>query len=128
MSKLPEKKHTRGIYVVWGTLYLLMLYAVVTSMQSVRQQAIADFSNPTAQQNWDKWRSDVANKITNQGTVDRRVSKSPETPTLRLLRDHFAVCLVGALLMTSLLFVSVMFFVNGVLFSPAFQPRTDSTL
>jgi hypothetical protein len=51
------------------------------------------------------------------GPVKRRVPGSLEPPALVLMRDHFAVCLGFALLLSTVLFGTFMFFVRGAMWS-----------
>jgi hypothetical protein len=54
--------------------------------------------------------------------VKRREPKSAEPPALVLMRDHFAVCLSLAVVLSSVLFGTFMFFVRGALTSPGPKP------
>ena len=45
--------------------------------------------------------------------------KSDEPPALVLMRDHFAVCLSGSLVISSVLFFFLAFLITGM-----FQPQT----
>ena len=56
------------------------------------------------------------------GPVKRREPKSLEPPALVLMRDHFAVCLGLALLLSTVLFGTFMFFVRGALASGSLTP------
>jgi hypothetical protein len=48
-------------------------------------------------------------------TVKRRAPKSAEPPALVLMRDYFAVCLALAIVLSTVLFGTFMFFVRGAL-------------
>jgi hypothetical protein len=45
--------------------------------------------------------------------VKRRPPKSPQPPALLLMRDYFGVCLALAIVLSSVLFATFMFFVRG---------------
>ena len=64
---------------------------------------------------WQAWREDVRQQQTNPGPVKRRVPKSDEPPALVLMRDYFAVLMVGAVLFSSLLYWIMAWFVTGIL-------------
>ena len=49
------------------------------------------------------------------GPVKRRVPKSAEPPALKLMRDHFGVCLGLSLVLSSVLFGTFMIFVRGAI-------------
>lgn len=96
-------------------LYIAMDAAVIFGMFQARSYALREFSGQEAQQNWDEWRDAVAKQADGTAPVARKLPKSAEPPTLRLLRDHFEVCLVGAMIATSLLYAMTTFFLLGAL-------------
>src|SRR5215213_5780479 len=87
----------------WIAGYFILLCVVVGTMFRLRQSAVADLSSPKSISNWQEWREDVREQQANRGPVERRVPKSNEPPALVLMRDFFAVLLVGAILFSSLL-------------------------
>lgn len=112
--------------IAWLVVYLLTMGAVVLGLATARRQAMAEFDSPTAQAEWQEFRDDMK-KIADDpaAPIDRRVPKSEEPPTLRLLRDYFGTVVLLALLLCSALFATFMFMVRGVFGGPAFQPRTE---
>ena len=124
MEKQSGYRFTAGDFV-WLVLYVCLLATVAWGMLRTRAYALADFSTPAAQQSWDEWREAVKRGKSETSPVQRKTPKSVQPPTLVLLRDHFPVCLTAAVVMSSLLFASLMFLIRGVLASPAFIPRED---
>ena len=101
--------------ILWGLTYLAVMAAVVAAMLKVRRDVSAVYGTPSAQTEWDDWRADAKQMAQGSGPVKRREPKSAEPPALVLMRDHFAVCLVGSLLLTSVLFGTFMIFIRGAL-------------
>lgn len=112
--------------VLWIVLYLCTMGAVVLGLHTAREQALANFSSADAQSEWDEFRSDMK-KISEDpdAPVARRVPKSEEPPTLRLLRDYYGTCVLLALLLCSALFATLMVMVRGVFGQSQFIPRND---
>ena len=99
----------------WLLAYLAILTLVVGGVFYGRAQALAVYGSPDAQSEWDAWREDAKKMSEGPGPVKRRVPKSAEPPALVLMRDHFAVCLAGSVLLTSVLFGTFMVFIRGAL-------------
>ena len=112
--------------VVWLVFYLLAMGGVVYGLDYARRLAIARFDSPEARDQWQEFRDDMK-KVADDPTapVDRRMPKSAEPPTLRLLRDYFGTCVLLALLLCSALFATFMFMLRGVFGGAAYQPRAD---
>ena len=105
--------------------YLVVVGAVVALVCWGRQWALAELASPAAKVQWEKWREDVqAGRDPQAGTVQRRVPQSSEPPGLVLMRDYFAVCLTGAVLFTSLLFLATTWLLVGAIAS---GPLTNGT-
>ena len=103
------------IDLIWLVLYAAVLAAVTGGLLRARYDALATFGTSTAQTEWDTWRSDAKDMALGAGPVKRREPKSPEPPALVLMRDHFAACLGLALLLSTVLFGTFMFFVRGAM-------------
>lgn len=99
----------------WIVGYVVMVCAVAGTMFRLRRSSVPDLSSPKAISAWQSWREDVREQRTNPGPVERRVPKSDEPPELVLMRDFFAVLMVGALLFSSLLYWIMAWFVTGIL-------------
>jgi hypothetical protein len=99
-------------------LWLVSLAATTGVLLYVRSSVLESFSTPQSRQEWDEWRQAVASGDANMGTVQRKTPKSEEPPTLVLLRDHFAACLVGLWLITSVLYGTLALLVRGVFSQP----------
>jgi hypothetical protein len=106
----------------WLTVYLLMIAVVVGAVMYGRQLAMEIYGSAAAQGEWDQWRADARKMAEQPSTVKRRAPQSVEPPALVLMRDYFAVCLAGALILSTVLFGTLMVFVRGALQ----VPTTDS--
>jgi hypothetical protein len=99
----------------WWTLgYVVLVCVVVGTMLWLRQSAVPDWSSPKSVSDWQAWQQDVREQQAKHGPVERRVPKSDEPPALVLMRDFFAVMMVGALLFSSLLYWIMAWFVTGI--------------
>jgi hypothetical protein len=99
----------------WAGGYVIVMGAVVGSMIWERHSVLTEMSTPSSLANWEVWREDVRQQQGNPGPVERRVPKSDEPPALVLMRDYFAVSMVGATFFTSLLYWIGAWFVTGAL-------------
>ncbi|WP_425614980.1 hypothetical protein NA78x_004864 [Anatilimnocola sp. NA78] len=106
-------------------ILLGMLLVVVTGgMFYGRQQAIAVYGDQSAQMEWDHWREEAKDLAKGIGPVTRRVPKSAEPPALKLMRDYFAVCLALALLLSGVLFMTMLAFIRGAFSTGKFVDRS----
>jgi hypothetical protein len=80
-----------------------------------RENAVETYGSDEAQTEWDQWRTDAKDMAMGAGPVKRREPKSLQPPALVLMRDHFAACLGLALLLSTVLFGTFMFFVRGAM-------------
>ena len=99
-------------------LYVVMLGGVVGGLFYVRNWSRTTFDNPNAQEEWETWRQAVQDQKATNGSVSRRVPKSPAPPSLVLLNDYFTVCLIISVVLSSVLFATFAFVINGVLTNP----------
>jgi hypothetical protein len=95
--------------------YAILMSIVVWSLMSARSWALAEMDTPQSIEQWREWREDVRDHPSELGPVQRRVPKSTEPPALVLMRDYFAVSLVGAVLFTTVLYCVIVWFVIGML-------------
>lgn len=98
----------------WIAGYVALIGVVVAAMFWARQSATSQLSSPESISNWQAWREDVRQHQAGDKAVERRVPKSDEPPALVLMRDNFAVMLVGALLFSTLLYWFTAWFVTGI--------------
>jgi hypothetical protein len=98
---------------LWMLAYLAVVAAVIGGAFAFRNFAFSVYGSPEAQAQWDAWRADAKKMEEQPGTVKRRAPKSAEPPALVLMRDHFLVCLVGAVVLSMVLFSTFMMFVRG---------------
>jgi UPF0716 family protein affecting phage T7 exclusion len=103
--------------IVWLIAYLVLIVAVVAGTFYGRQQALATYGTAQAQTEWDDWREKAKQLAQESGPVKRRVPGSAAPPALVLMRDHFGVCLTLALVLSTVLFGTLMLFVRGAAFS-----------
>jgi hypothetical protein len=101
----------------WILTYLTVLAAVAGLMFRMRSSALAVYGTPEAQAEWDAWREDAKRLAEESGPVKRRVPRSAAPPALVLMRDHFGVCLGLAVVLSTVLFGTLMLFVRGAAFS-----------
>jgi hypothetical protein len=107
---------TSNLVLVFALLgYVVLLGTAIWAMTAWRQSLIANLSTPEAQAAWEKWRAEAAQDDGTHGPVQRTVPKSPEPPSLVLMRDYFPACLVGLLLPLSALYAFIVWLVCGVL-------------
>jgi hypothetical protein len=99
--------------LAWIIAYLLMLAAVAGAVIYGRQRGLEIYGSAAAQGEWDQWRADARKMAEQPSTVKRREPQSVEPPALVLMRDYFAVCLTGALILSTVLFGTFMIFVRG---------------
>jgi hypothetical protein len=107
--------HPFRFSLTWLLAYIAVMALVLGSLIYGRSQALATYGNAEAQSEWDAWREDAKAMAAGSGPVKRRAPKSAEPPALVLVRDHFAACVGLALLLSSVLFGTFMFFIRGVL-------------
>jgi hypothetical protein len=124
MAAMPKKISIADL--LWLTLLVALLAAVAGAMFRIRN-IVLQSAGAESQQNWDEWREAVQEGQNQEGPVQRRIPKSAEPPAIVLLRDHFGVCLVIALVLSSVLFGTFVLFVRGVMNSPG-PPINSSSL
>lgn len=98
--------------------YAALLAAVIGGVFYGRAQALATYGSAEAQAEWDTWREDATRLAEGAGPVKRRAPKSAEPPALVLMRDYFVVCLGLAVVLSTVLFGTLMLFIRGALNAP----------
>jgi hypothetical protein len=102
--------------------YALLMAIIVGLVLRGRDWALSELATDTAHDQWQTWRDDAGSDRDPQaGTVARRVPRSSEPPGLVLMRDYFAVCLVAAVVFTSLIYAVIVWMLLG-----AFRSRAPS--
>jgi hypothetical protein len=104
--------------LLWLTVLIAMLAAVAGGMFRVRDSVLRS-ADAESQEAWEEWRASVREEQGDPGPVQRRVPRSEEPPALVLLRDHFAVCLAIALVLSAVLVGTFVLFARGVMNSPS---------
>jgi ferric-dicitrate binding protein FerR (iron transport regulator) len=121
-------------------IFVLFEAGVVWGMFQFRRSAVDVYGTSEGQQEWERWRSDVAKQseafdAAEKGLdqpmgplppVKRRVSKSAEPPALVLMRDQFVVCLAGAMLLSGAMFGSILLLLRGALVRGGAAKEDDS--
>lgn len=102
-------------YFAWLAAYIGLISLVVAGALYGRRAALAVYGTSAAQTEWDAWREDARQMAEASGPVKRRVPKSAEPPALVLMRDHFVICLAGAIVLSTVLFGTFMVLVRGAL-------------
>lgn len=102
--------------------YVLALVAVGWGLSTAREMVQGNYASPTAQQAWETWRTDVAQRTVRDSAVERDVPQSTDPPALVLLTDHFWSCLVVSLVITTALYWTLALMIGGVLATPAEVP------
>jgi hypothetical protein len=105
-------------------LLVLLLAAVTGALFYARSEAFRVYGDEAAQTEWDAWREDAAELAKGKGPVARRAPQSVAPPALKLMRDHFAICLALSLLLSSILFFTMLTFLRGAFSTPAFVDRS----
>jgi hypothetical protein len=114
VSKKPAfRRHgdrqRRGLLLLTGA-WLVFISLPPLGLAMVRERLLAWQSSPTAQQEWDRFRSAMREESTGEGPVKRKVPKSQEPPLKVWLRDYFTLAIAAWIL-----FGSVVFLVTGML-------------
>lgn len=110
---------------VWWALYLICMTFVVWGVYSARDAALESYGSSTAKSAWDTWRdkAEADSDPKGQGPVIRKQRESAEPPALVLMRDHFVACLGFAMLLSSILFVTLAVMFQGAM-ARAPRPRS----
>jgi hypothetical protein len=108
---------------LWVAGYAALVAVVVWAIASAREWALANLSTSQSVGEWQAWREDVKEQQGAGGPVARRIPKSAEPPGLVLMRDYFVVCLVGALIFTTLLYWLLVWLVAGMTGSSGLSER-----
>jgi hypothetical protein len=102
-------------WLPWLVAYAAVQAAVVVATFKARDWAIEQLATPKSQADWQTWRDDVKRQQGQPGPIQRRVPKSNEPPALVLMRDHFGVSFVAAVLFSTILYWVFAWFVTGVM-------------
>lgn len=105
----------RVTIVIWLAAYAIFITLIIAGLLYGRRQALSVYGTAEAQAEWDAWREDASKMTTGPGPVKRRPPKSPEPPALKLMRDYFGICLALAVILSTVLFSTFMFFLHGAL-------------
>ena len=100
--------------IVWLVIYLMTMAGLVGGLFATRNWALESFDSPQSKEEWRRWQEETLKQAEGEGPVLRRPARSAEPPTVVLLRDYFVTCLALALLLSSVLFLTLMFMIRGV--------------
>jgi hypothetical protein len=112
MSRVPRPSWSVAL---WLLGYALLVGLTVAGFVNGRSWAVRELDTPQARREWEEWRKAARQDDGSQGPVQRRPPKSPEPPTLILLRDHFAAALSTAILFETALYGVIVFLARGVI-------------
>jgi hypothetical protein len=104
-----------GFPIAWLLAYAAVIAVAVAGAFYGRHLALEVYGSAEAQAEWDAWRAGAEQLAEGAGPVKRRVPKSAEPPALVLMRDHFAVCLGGAVVLSTILFGTFMLLARGAM-------------
>ena len=110
---------------VWLLAYLVFLALIAGGVYYGRSRALAIYGSGEAQAEWDTWRADAKKMAEAPHPVKRRIPGSAEPPALVLMRDYFAICLGGSLVLSTVLFGTFMVLVRGALTTVHSRPPTS---
>ena len=102
---------------IWLVAYLLFLGLIAGGVFYGRSRALAIYGSGEAQAQWDTWRADAKKMAEAPHPVKRRIPGSAEPPALVLMRDYFAICLGGSLVLSTVLFGTFMMLARGAMSS-----------
>ncbi|MEZ6118846.1 MAG: hypothetical protein R3C28_20075 [Pirellulaceae bacterium] len=114
----PKSPAHLKLKLVLVAIYILLLAAVIGGLFLTRSWSRQTFGNQAAQQEWETWVEAVEAQETSDSSVRRRPPKSPVPPALVLLNDFFAQCLGISLVLTTVLYASLAYFLYGVIANP----------
>ena len=114
----PKSPTHLKLKLVLLAIYILLLAAVIGGLFLTQSWSRQTFGNQAAQQEWETWVEAVEAQDTNDSSVRRRPPKSPAPPALVLLNDFFGQCLAISVLLTTVLYASLAYFLYGVIASP----------
>lgn len=102
-------------WLPWIVAYVVFVAAVVLGVRKCREWTVTQLATPKSIADWQVWRKDVRRSQDQSPGVQRRVPKSSEPPALIMMRDHFVVSMLGAVLFSSALYWVLAWFVMGIL-------------
>lgn len=100
--------------LIWLIVYLATMAALVGGLFAARNWALQSYDTAASRAEWERWRQETAKQAAGDGPVSRRPARSPEPPTVVLLRDHFVTCLLMGVMLSSVLFTTLMVMIRGV--------------
>ena len=103
--------------------YVIMIGLLGWGLLRAQNWATASLSDAVARGDWQRFRDDVV-KMNSDSPVRRRIPKSKEPPALVLMRDHFTVCAVISVVLSSALYGTFALFVIGSLNRPHDDPSS----
>lgn len=128
-----DMKRSRSQAPVWPyvSIYLVISIGLIIALFQIRNRTLAEFDPQRDTAAWARWRSETATPDP-EATTARRPVVADAPPSYLLLRDHFAACLVGLWLTSSVPLAVTLWLLRAVLHSPESQRfaearRSDSS-
>jgi hypothetical protein len=109
-----NKRFLNRLLIVAFVGYIALVALVAYGMTAWRQSLLTNLTTPEAQSSWNEWRAEAAREDGTHGPVQRTVPKSPEPPSLVLMRDYFPACLAGLLIPLSALYGFIAWLALGI--------------
>lgn len=111
-------KRSRSHAPTWPyvSVYLVVSIGLIVALVQVRNRTLAEFDPHRDAVAWARWRSETATPDRGAPTV-RKPVVSDVPPSYLLLRDHFAACLVGLWLSSSVPLAVTLWLLRAVLHS-----------
>lgn len=110
--------------LLWLAAYFVVVVGIVVGLFALRDWALTTYGTEAEEANWQSWRETAAEQQTGEGSVLRSPPKSTKPPAVVLMSDYFAVCLVGALVVSTALFATFMLLSRGA-FARSTMPRIE---
>lgn len=102
-------------WVFIAILYAAMVVAVILAMRYTRDKVAPGLATNQGQADWQAWREETAKQAHGAGPVARREQKTTEPPLVILMRDHYATCVAGAVVFSSVLFGVLVIVIRGAI-------------
>jgi hypothetical protein len=112
-------------WMIVAALYVAMVAAVVLGLRYTRDEIAPAMATAQGKADWQAWREETAKQAHGKGPVARREQTTAEPPLVILMRDHYATCLGGALVFTTVLFGVMVILVRGAVFCRTSDENTQ---
>ena len=108
-----DQRRNVAFRILACVFYVGCMAGVVYGMYGARSHLLAVYGTEQAKGNWQNWR-DAASA--DAGPVERDEPASELPPAFVLMEHHFRTCLGFSLLLTTVLYVTLLFMIRGAFF------------